>query len=143
MQRLALEVGTASGAIVYRLYPEDDDTAFNEIRGASSEDFFAGIEELTKTQNKFQQETSKITDDLKEISKNLSESFIDKLENNNRPNTQNKNQQRRNNNNNNKNSGNIIFNRNNFGARGNHQQRSQNIQQNSQNSQHNWRPQKL
>ena len=59
----------ASRMIVDRLYPEEDDNAFNELRGTSSKDFFAGIEELTKAQTKFTADTTKITDELKELSK--------------------------------------------------------------------------
>ena len=72
--------------IVDRLHPEDDDKAFNEFRGASSKDFFAGVKELTKAQNKFRLVTSKITDNLKKISKTLSESSINQLGSNNRSN---------------------------------------------------------
>ena len=44
---------TGSRVIVDRLHLEDDDAALNEIRGASSKESFAGIEELTTAQNKF------------------------------------------------------------------------------------------
>ena len=128
--------------IVARLCLEDDDTAFNEIPDESWKIFFAGIEELTKAQNKFQQGMSKITDELEKISKTLSESSINQLGNNNRPNNQNDSQQRRKNNNNN---GNNNFNRINIGPRsfdprGNHHQRCRHFQQISQNNQQNWRP---
>ena len=76
----------ASRMIVDRLYPEEDDSAFNEIRGTSSEDFFAGIEELSKTQTKFNTETTKITDELMELSKNLNSASLNEMSSDNQNN---------------------------------------------------------
>ena len=50
--------------IVDRLYPEEDDSGFNEIRGTSSKAFSAGIEEPANAQTKFNTKTTKITDEL-------------------------------------------------------------------------------
>ena len=69
---------------VDRLYPEEDDIAFNEIRGTSFNDFFAGIEELAKAQTKFNTETTKITDEFKSkklISASLNDMFSDNQNN--------------------------------------------------------------
>ena len=41
--RIDLCADAASRLIVDGFYPEDDNTAFNELRGSSSEDFFTGI----------------------------------------------------------------------------------------------------
>ena len=100
---------TASRLTVHRLPLEDDDAAFTELRGISSRDFFAGFEELTKAQTKFQQKTPKLTDELKEIIKTLTESSLNQRGNNNRQNNQN-NQRQRNNNGNNYNNLNNISN---------------------------------
>ena len=69
----------ASRIIVDRLYPEDDDSAFNEIRGTSTKDFFAGIEELSKAQTKFNENTTKITEELKELTKNIGSTSINEM----------------------------------------------------------------
>ena len=69
----------ASRMIVDRLYPEEDDSAFNEITGTSSKDFFAGIKELAKTQTKFNTETTKISDELEELSKNFNSASLNEM----------------------------------------------------------------
>ena len=70
----------ASRMIVDRLYQEEDDCAFNELRGTSSKDF-AGIEELAKAQTKFEADTEQIPGELKELSKNLTSASLNEMEN--------------------------------------------------------------
>ena len=80
----------ASRLKVNRRFPKDDHKVFAKLRGSSSENCFAGIEELNKT--KLQRETSKLTDELKEITKTPTEFSRNQLGNNNRQNNQNNNE---------------------------------------------------
>ena len=66
----------ASRLIVNRLYPEDDDSAFNELRATTTKGLFAGIEELTKGQSKFSAEN---IEDLKETSRNPKEMSLNEM----------------------------------------------------------------
>ena len=81
-----------SRIIVNRLYPKDDDTAFNELRGTSSKDFFAGIEELGKAQSKFQVDTNKITEELKELTKSINTATLNEVSTNSQTQPQQNNQ---------------------------------------------------
>ena len=81
-----------SRIIVDRLYPEDDDTAFNELRGTSSKDFIAEIEELGKAQTKFQVDTNKITEELKELAKSINTATLNEVSTNSQTQPQQNNQ---------------------------------------------------
>ena len=81
-----------SRIIVDRLYPEDDDTAFNELRGTSSNDFFAEIEEPGKAQTKFQVDTNKITEELKELTKSINTATLNEVSTNSQTQPQQNNQ---------------------------------------------------
>ena len=65
--------------LVDRLYPEEDDSAFIELRGTSSKNFFARIEVLAKAQLKFIADTTKVTDELKELSKDLNSASLNEM----------------------------------------------------------------
>ena len=127
----------SSRMIVDRLYPEDDDTAFNEPQNFSTKDLPTGIHELSKAQDVLKQETGKLSAELQELTKTLKPT-INQLTT----------AQTSNNNNNNRN--NINYNKNkqqnwnkNNGPRGNNPQQWRNNQQNwknNNNNQQNWRP---
>ena len=73
----------ASRMIVDRLYQEEDDKSFNELRGTSSEGVLAGIEELAKAQTNFKTETTKIAGEIKELSKNLNSASLNQMSSSN------------------------------------------------------------
>ena len=128
---------TSSRMIVDRLYPEDDDTAFNELQNFSTKDLLTGIHELSKAQDVLKQETGKLSTELQELTKTL-QPTINQLTT---AQTSNNNNNNRNNNNYNKNKQ-QNWNKNN-GPRGNNPQQWRNNQQNwknNNNNQQNWRP---
>ena len=61
----------SSRMIVDRLYPEDDDTAFNELQNFSTKDLLTGIHELSRAQDVLKQETGKLSTELQELTKTL------------------------------------------------------------------------
>ena len=111
----------ASRMIVDRLYPEDDDSAFNEISSFSTKDLLAGIHELSKAQDTLKQETSKLSTEMKQ----MIESLTPVLNNQNQQ-QNNRNFNQRGNNNNNQ-------------QRPNNQKNNQNKNQNWQNRNQNWK----
>ena len=128
----------SSRLIVDRLYPEDDDTAFNEVSNFSTKQLLTGIHELSKAQDRLKEETGKLSIELQELNKTLQPTIIQLAATQN--NTQNNNKNNRNNNNNN-NKNHQNWNKN-FGPRGNNQQQwrnSYNNQQNWKNNQQNWK----
>ena len=115
----------SSRMIVDRLYPEDDDTAFNKLRDFSTKDLLTGIHELSKAQDVLKQETGKLSTELQELTKTLqptinqlttAQSTNNNNNNNNKNNNYNKNKQQN-------------LNKNN-GPRGNNPQNWKNNQQN-------------
>ena len=128
----------SSRLIVDRLYPEDDDTAFNEVSNFSTKQLLTGIHELSKAQDTLKEETGKLSTELQELNKTL-QPTINQLAATQNNTQNNNNNSRNNNNNNNKNRQN--WNKN-FGPRGNNQQQwrnSNNNQQNWKNNQQNWK----
>ena len=121
----------ASRMIVDRLYPEDEDSAFNEVSSFSTKELLTGIQALSQAQDTLKQETSKLSTDLKDLAKSLQPSLNQLAQNNqmqNRPN-QNNRQGQYNKRYNNNNRGN-----NNQGQRNNQQYNRNNYQnRNSQN----------
>ena len=57
--------------IVDRFYPEDDDTAFNEISNFSTKQLLTGIHELSKAQDTSKQEPGKLSIELQQYSAKL------------------------------------------------------------------------
>ena len=123
--------------IVDRLYPEDDDTAFNELRNFSTKDLLTGIHELSKAQDVLKQETGKLSTELHELTNTLQPTIsqlttaqpTNKNNNNSKNNNYNKNRQQN-------------WNKNN-GPRRNNPQNWKNNQhnwKNYNNNQQNWRP---
>ena len=55
----------ASRMIVDRLYPEDDDTAFNEVSPASNKELLSGLQALSFAHDTLKQETAKISDEIR------------------------------------------------------------------------------
>ena len=55
--------------IIDRLYPEDDEKAFNEVSSISSNDLLSRIQTFSLAQDKLKQETSKLSEGLKDLSK--------------------------------------------------------------------------
>ena len=51
----------SSRMIVYRIYPEDDDTALNQLHHFCTKYLFTGVHELSKAQNVLKQETEKLS----------------------------------------------------------------------------------
>ena len=128
----------SSRLIVDRLYPEDDDTAFNEVSNFSTKQLLTGIHELSKAQDTLKEETGKLSTELQELNKTLQPTINQLAATQN--NTQNNNNNNRNNNNNN-NKNRQNWNKN-FGPRGNNQpqwRNSNNNQQNWKNNQQNWK----
>ena len=103
----------SSRMIVDRLYPEDDDTAFNEVSSFSTKQLLSGIHELSKAQDNLKAETGKLSTELQELTKTL-QPTVNQLAA-----TQNNSQNNSNNCNNNRNRQNW---NNNNGPRGNNQQ---------------------
>ena len=129
----------SSRLIVDRLYPEDDDTAFNEVSNFSTKQLLTGIHELSKAQDTLKEETGKLSTELQELNKTLQPTINQLAATQN--NTQNNNNNNRNNNNNNNNKNRQNWNKN-FGPRGNNQQQwrnNNNNQQNWKNNQQNWK----
>ena len=120
----------SSRMIVDRLYPENDDTAFNEVSIFSTKQLLTGIQELSKAQDTLKEETGKLSTELKELIKTL-QPTINQLAT-----PQGSSNSNYNNNNKNRQNGNK-----NFGPRGNNQQFWRNKRPNWQNNiQQNWRP---
>ena len=120
----------SSRLIVDRLYPEDDDTAFNEVSNFTTKQLLTDIHELSKAQDTLKDETGKLSTELQQHQN----ATINQLAA-----TQNNTQNNNNNNNNNKNRQN--WNKN-FGPRGNNQQQWRNNNNNQQNwktNQQNWK----
>ena len=65
----------ASRMIVDRLYPDEDDNAFNEVSSVSSKDLLTGIRALSDAQETLKQETVKLSNDLKMLTTTFSESI--------------------------------------------------------------------
>ena len=65
----------ASRMIVDRLYPDEDDNAFNEVSSVSSKDLLTGIRALSDAQETLKQETVKLSNDLKTMTTNFTESI--------------------------------------------------------------------
>ena len=61
-----LSAKASSRMIVYRLYPEGDDTAFNEFHNFSAKDLRTGIHDLSKAQD-----VLKLSSELQELTKTL------------------------------------------------------------------------
>ena len=59
--RRVREAKASSRMIVDRLYPEDDDTAFNEVSTFSTKELLTGIQELSKAQTTLKEETCKLS----------------------------------------------------------------------------------
>ena len=95
----------ASRMIVDKLYPEDDDSAFNEVSSLSNKDLLTGIQALSQAQDYLKQETNKLSEDLKDLNKNLQPTLnqIAQGTQNIQPNRQNDQRNRQNNNQNNRN----------------------------------------
>ena len=131
----------SSRLIVDRLYPEDDDTAFNEVCIFTTKQLLTGIHELSKAQYTLKEETGKLSTELQELRKTL-QLTINQLAANQNNNNRNNNNSNNNNNNDknrqqwNKNSG--------PQNRGNNSQNWRNNKNNQQNwnnnMQHNWKP---
>ena len=66
-----LRAKAPSRMIVDRIYPDDDDTAFNEVSTFIRKELFTGIQELSKAQDTLEKETCKLSIELKELSKTL------------------------------------------------------------------------
>ena len=110
----------ASRMIVDRLYPEDDDSAFNEISSTSvsTKELLTGMQALSLAQDTLKQQTNKLSDELQQLNKNLQPS-LNLINQQNTQNTQqdtrqNNQQQNRQNNyqNNNRNNNNQNYKRN-------------------------------
>ena len=66
----------ASRMIVDRLYPDDDDNAFNEVSSSiSPKQLLSGLQALSVAQDNLKQETSKISSELKDIAQTLQPSI--------------------------------------------------------------------
>ena len=86
----------SSRMIVDRLYPEDDDSAFNEISSVSTKEILTGIQELSKTTDSLKEQQAKMAAEIKQISENKNKQQNNTNYNNNQ--RQNKNFQQRGNN---------------------------------------------
>ena len=53
--------------IVDRLYPEDDDTAFNEVSPASNKELLSGLQALSVAHDTLKQETAKISEEIRDL----------------------------------------------------------------------------
>ena len=60
----------SSRMIVDRLYPEDDDNAFNEISSISTKEILTGIQELSRTIDSLKSQQTKMAEELKQLSQN-------------------------------------------------------------------------
>ena len=67
-----------------RLYPEDANSAFNEISTISTKELLTGIQELSKTQGSLKELTGKLPAELRQISLNMT--TPNKNQTQNRPN---------------------------------------------------------
>ena len=92
--------------IVDRLYPEEDDTAFNEISPSSNKQLLSGLQALSLAHDTLKQETAKSSEEIKDLTKTLQPSInqlIQQNQNQNQKiiqqNSQNSNQQQRSRNN--------------------------------------------
>ena len=94
----------SSRMIVDRLFPEDDDTAFNELQNFSTKDLLTGIHELSKAQDVLKQETGKLSTELQELTKTLQPTINQLTTAQTANNNNNNNNNNRNNNNYNKSS---------------------------------------
>ena len=127
---------TSCRMIVDRLYPEDDDTAFNEHQNCSTKDLLTRIHELSKAQDVLKQGTGKLSTELQELTKilqptinQLTTAQTSDMNNNRNNNIYNKNEQQN-------------WNKNNA-PRGNNPHQWRNNQQNwknNNNNEQNWRP---
>ena len=131
----------SSRMIVDRLYPEDDDTAFNEISPSSNKQLLSGLQALSLAHDTLKQETAKISEEIKDLTKTLQPSINQLLQQNqnqnqknNQQNSQNSNQQQRPRNNQNWN--NQKRNSNNWNNRQNNNNRNNN--NNKQGNNNNW-----
>ena len=61
----------SSCLIVDRLYPEDDETAFNEVSNFSTKQLQTGIYELSKAEDTLKEETAKHSTELQDLNKTL------------------------------------------------------------------------
>ena len=132
----------SSRMIVDRLYPEDDDTAFNEISPSSNKQLLSGLQALSLAHDTLKQETAKISEEIKDLTKTLQPSISQLLQQNqnqnqknNQQNSQNSNQQQRPRNNQNWN--NQKRNNNNWNNRQNNNNRNNN-NNNKQGNNNNW-----
>ena len=90
-----------SRMIVDRFYPEDDDTAFNEVSPASNKELLSGLQALSVAHDTLKQKTAKISDEIRDLTK-IIQPTINQLmqqsqnqskQKNNEQNSQNQNQQ--------------------------------------------------
>ena len=140
----------ASRMIVDRLYPEDDDTAFNEVSPASNKELLSGLQALSVAHDTLKQETAKSSEEIRDLNKTIQPTINQLMQQNqnqsqqktNEQNSQNQNQQqnkprnyqnwnnqKRNNNWNNRQNNNNCNNNNN-GKRNNNWQNGRNNQNN-------------
>ena len=131
----------SSRMIVDRLYRENDDTAFNEISTSSNKQFLSGLQALSLAHT-LKQETAKISEEIKDLTKTLQLSINQLLQQNqnqnqknNQQNSQNSNQQQRPRNN--QNWMNQKRNNNNWNNRQNNNNRNNN-NNNKQGNNNNW-----
>ena len=124
----------SSRMIVDRLYPEDEDTAFNEVSNFSTKELLTGINELSKAHDVLKEETGKISTELKELTKTL-QPTISQLNSSQGSSNNNSYKNNRNRQNGNKNNGPRQYNQQN--GRNNNNNNRPNWKNNNQ---QNWRP---
>ena len=91
----------SSRLIVDRLYPEDDDTSFNEFSNFTTKQLFTGVHELSKAQDTLKDETGKFSRELQQFAKTLQPTINQLAANQNNNNNINTNKNSSNDNNNN------------------------------------------